>query len=559
MRRCARGVIDATRVRTANDGGIGGGGEEMTPSRKRPASPEAPRRLVQLLDIDGDDVPCVNYKKLLKEQGGNTYSRGGGDGVGSSAEKAEDPMRRRNEPGMKSPKSLLESGATGGGGHMAAVIRRIEALYQGGRGNASSDEDEEEDEEENSEIDEDDEEEDEAEGESGDEDGEGDEEGESGDEDDSGSEMEDPDDKPTMTPNGSQRIEAPSTTKNSEEKKEKPKKKKKKTKRKGDADWYDVDDDFIDDEELDEYFEDDGLKTKHSGFFINKGELQKVDEEGRTPVKVSEVEDHSAAKKVAKVSKKEKSVEWTEEAKKSLLKAVTKYGKKWALIQDCGEFEELKAYSTSRMRSQWTILHDELKARGIDIVIPIAPPKPPTMAKDVDDDEGDEGGLNTPKKSQPMGASGVTSSQKKKAKASNKMLDESDPRHPEARKKVLNGKLNEYAKIKAMVEAQCDAIRTANKDKVSGTRADPYTFEWTDELAEFMYCTLARIFFATPKQFSAPIWTEVQKLWPEDFKMDEAMLRKKHTQIQKKKTTAEKQAIVGLVSEVSAAKEDSPA
>ena len=45
-----------------------------------------------------------------------------------------------------------------------------------------------------------------------------------------------------------------------------------------------------------------------------------------------------------------------------------------------------------------------------------------------------------------MGASGVTSSQKKKAKASNKMLDESDPRHPEARKKVLNGKLNEYAK-----------------------------------------------------------------------------------------------------------------
>ena len=149
MRRCARGVIDATRVRTVNDGGIGGGGEEMTPSRKRPASPEAPRRLVQLLDIDGDDVPCVNYKKLLKEQGGNTYSRGGGDGVGSSAEKAEDPMRRRNEPGMKSPKSLLESGATGGGGHMAAVIRRIEALYQGGRGNASSDEDEEEEEEEN--------------------------------------------------------------------------------------------------------------------------------------------------------------------------------------------------------------------------------------------------------------------------------------------------------------------------------------------------------------------------------------------------------------------------
>ncbi|XP_044409190.1 ubinuclein-1 isoform X2 [Triticum aestivum] len=41
-----------------------------------------------------------------------------------------------------------------------------------------------------------------------------------------------------------------------------------------DDDQYDTEDSFIDDAELDEYFEVDNLKTKHTGFFVNKGKLE---------------------------------------------------------------------------------------------------------------------------------------------------------------------------------------------------------------------------------------------------------------------------------------------
>ncbi|OUS42656.1 hypothetical protein BE221DRAFT_62278 [Ostreococcus tauri] len=514
----------------------------MTPSRARGKSPDAPRRLVQTLDVDGDDVPCVNYKKLLREQGGADAR--------TSAEKGKD----RAEPTVKSPRSLLEGGATGGGGHMAAVIRRIEALYQGGRGNASSDEDEEEEDKEEEDEDEDEEDE---EGESGEEDGEADDDGESGEEEDSGSEMEDPDDQPTMTPNGTSRvIQEPTKPKTSEEKKEKPAKKKKKAKKKnGDVDWYDVDDDFIDDDELDEYFEDDGLKTKHSGFFINRGELQRVDEEGRTPVKRA-LEDESpvaVVKEKGRVAKKPKATEWTEEAKKLLRKAVTMYGKQWRVIQDLGgEFDELKAYSTARMAKQWTVLHEELIARGIDIVIPVAPPKPPsstTLAKGAEDGDAEDG-LNTPKRMHQESAANNSSQKKpKKPKVSDRDLDETDPRHSEAKKRVVESKDGEFAKLKAMVETQCDTIRTKETSKASDEAPKRFTFEWTDEIADFMYCTLSRLFFALPKKGANVLWKEVEELWPKDFEMQETTLRKKHTSVQKKKTAAEKQAIIGLPGE----------
>ncbi|XP_047095526.1 ubinuclein-1-like isoform X2 [Lolium rigidum] len=41
-----------------------------------------------------------------------------------------------------------------------------------------------------------------------------------------------------------------------------------------DDDQYDTEDSFIDDAELDEYFEVDNLATKHTGFFVNKGKLE---------------------------------------------------------------------------------------------------------------------------------------------------------------------------------------------------------------------------------------------------------------------------------------------
>ncbi|KAF0922648.1 hypothetical protein E2562_001052 [Oryza meyeriana var. granulata] len=44
-----------------------------------------------------------------------------------------------------------------------------------------------------------------------------------------------------------------------------------------DDDQYDTEDSFIDDDELDEYFEVDNLATKHNGYFVNKGKLEQIE------------------------------------------------------------------------------------------------------------------------------------------------------------------------------------------------------------------------------------------------------------------------------------------
>ncbi|KAK1263175.1 hypothetical protein QJS04_geneDACA009195 [Acorus gramineus] len=44
-----------------------------------------------------------------------------------------------------------------------------------------------------------------------------------------------------------------------------------------DDDQYDTEDSFIDDTELDEYFEVEKTSTKHNGFFVNKGKLEHID------------------------------------------------------------------------------------------------------------------------------------------------------------------------------------------------------------------------------------------------------------------------------------------
>lgn len=51
-----------------------------------------------------------------------------------------------------------------------------------------------------------------------------------------------------------------------------------------DDDQYDTEDSFIDDAELDEYFSVDGGKTKHTGFFINRGKLEHTNEPAASPV-----------------------------------------------------------------------------------------------------------------------------------------------------------------------------------------------------------------------------------------------------------------------------------
>ena len=500
------------------------------------SSPNAPRRLVVTLDLSADDVPCVNYKKLLKEQGGGGTTKD--DTAKSSAEKrARDAVEARKT--SSSHPALLEP--TNTGGHMAAVIRRIEALYQGGRGEASSDDDEDDDDDED--------------GESGDDDDGDDDDGEdgdSGDDDDSGSEMEDPDDKPTMTPNGT-RVEAPPKA---EDKAEKPAKKKK-AKKKADRDWYDVDDDFIDDDELDEYFEDDGLKTKHSGFFINKGELQKVDEEGRTPVKTTVVveEDDDEKPKKKDVKKRAAQLEWTQESKQLLRKAVQTYGLRWQMIHDSGEFDELKPYTAARMARQWKITQEELLMRGIEVIIPSAPPPSKvasmttlTSTATTSNKENDDrdAGLSTPAK---RGAQKdvEAASTGKKQKTDHGDPDQYNPRHAHAKRRMVASLDAQMQKIKDKVDQDCAAIRQAAKSNPT-TSTPPTTFkwEWSDETTELYFAILARLFFAFARHESPKVWAALETCFPQDFDVTLDALKKKYVQVQRAKSTDEKNAIIGL-------------
>ncbi|XP_058097436.1 ubinuclein-1-like isoform X2 [Magnolia sinica] len=50
-----------------------------------------------------------------------------------------------------------------------------------------------------------------------------------------------------------------------------------------DEDDYDTEDSFIDDAELDEYFQVDKLSTKHNGFFVNRGKLERINEHVSSP------------------------------------------------------------------------------------------------------------------------------------------------------------------------------------------------------------------------------------------------------------------------------------
>ncbi|KAL2317841.1 hypothetical protein Fmac_031717 [Flemingia macrophylla] len=49
-------------------------------------------------------------------------------------------------------------------------------------------------------------------------------------------------------------------------------------------DQYDTEDSFIDDAELDEYFEVDNSAIKHDGFFVNRGKLERINEPPKLPI-----------------------------------------------------------------------------------------------------------------------------------------------------------------------------------------------------------------------------------------------------------------------------------
>ena len=365
----------------------------------------------------------INYKKLVKEQTGIS--------VKEQMKKKKEKEEKMGDAQNANPSDkMLET--NGGGGHMAAVIRRIEALYQGGvqagddsdSSEGSSSEEESEEEEES-----DGEEEEYGEKGEGEEDGSEDDDDDDDDDDSSGSEMED--DHPTRTPGGTMvppsskekkakkdkgevgiddenaNKSAPGSdekqTQNDQEKKKKTKKKDKsnKRRRRGDVDWYDVDDDWIDDEELDEYFDRDGRKTKHSGFFVNKGEIQNVNADGTTPVK-GEAELTYKQKEQLRLEAEARGKQsrglftiWTEPQITALKQAVEEFGNAWTHISNVAlvneKYAPLIGKSKEQMGRKWVAIREEMIAEGIELPTQISRHKDqPFRAWKVEDENDPE-------------------------------------------------------------------------------------------------------------------------------------------------------------------------
>ncbi|KAJ7531580.1 hypothetical protein O6H91_14G049600 [Diphasiastrum complanatum] len=72
-----------------------------------------------------------------------------------------------------------------------------------------------------------------------------------------------------------------------------------------DEDQYNTDDSFIDDTELDEYFSVDKAKTKHTGFFINRGKLEKTNERCSSPIVIKKRKPKNVTKPNAESSLEE--------------------------------------------------------------------------------------------------------------------------------------------------------------------------------------------------------------------------------------------------------------
>ncbi|KAL4555524.1 hypothetical protein LXL04_038146 [Taraxacum kok-saghyz] len=77
-----------------------------------------------------------------------------------------------------------------------------------------------------------------------------------------------------------------------------------------DDDEYDTEDSFIDDTELDEYFQVDNSAIKHDGFFVNRGKLERTlkgfdtkNNDGHVPNKHMKVNKKESKKAVAPIDK----------------------------------------------------------------------------------------------------------------------------------------------------------------------------------------------------------------------------------------------------------------
>jgi len=305
-----------------------------------PPRADPPFRRYVALDLDADAVPVINYKKLKKDSdsrgggaGGTSPTRGRNNDDPFAANAAIDARMGGGPPGPAGGPSRPQDKLPGGAGnHMAEVIRRIEGFYSAPRFQ-DSDEEEEDD-------DADDRVEDAA--------------SESDGEEDMVDDGRDPND-PAVIEEKKRKAAMRAAAKAAK----KAKQQKRGGKNQYVEEWYDMDDDFIDDDELDEYFERTGRKDKLGGkggdrFYVNAGQIEFVDD--GTGHAQAEAAARRRAKKVEgrELSAVPGGVEWTEEMVEALRRGIAKHGRRWRTIKHDAEFEGwFRPVSFGSMRHKW--------------------------------------------------------------------------------------------------------------------------------------------------------------------------------------------------------------
>ena len=106
-----------------------------------------------------------------------------------------------------------------------------------------------------------------------------------------------------------------------------------------------MDDDFIDDDELDEYFERTGKRTKLGGsggdrFYVNRGDLEFVDD--------------GTGQAQARARTGDAPREWTKEEMAALRRGVEKHGRRWRTIKRDPDFGALLSnFSDDAIKHKW--------------------------------------------------------------------------------------------------------------------------------------------------------------------------------------------------------------
>ena len=279
-------------------------------------------------------MPVINYKKLKRAQDASAPAAPAGAS-------GRDPMAAGAPPPGGAAAMRMGDGLApgdGAGNHMAAVIRRIEGFYSAPRFD-DSDEDEET---------------------RGDADDDADDapDAPSSDDDDFEDDGRDPNDPAVIQEKEERRVrklaEAEERAKNDAERgkndgdKTKPKKKSVRPP----EEWYDMDDDFIDDDELDEYFERNGRKDKLGGsggdrFYVNKGDLEFVDDGTGA---ANALRRARAAARFGHAGGRE----WSEEDMNALRAGVAKHGRRWRTIKNDETFgAALRDFSVDSLKNKW--------------------------------------------------------------------------------------------------------------------------------------------------------------------------------------------------------------